>query len=257
MKPVRMQHGGLWVAAAGLPAIAHGASLFVNVEPGAWFSIPAPLRWALAADALLYVAGCVLVAAPVAGVAVSAHRKAAAAAPRAMADGVRIAWPLLIAVLLFAASSSLFAFGWRFGHEDATAFVGRSHTTLIAVALALAAWGALCGAWFSDPLDAAAFSLVIALAAAGGLLVSGAAVADLPRPMIALGLIASPLVVIASAAQIDIVRMDLLYQISPLAHVQIDYPVWHRASAWYLSLAFVCFFTLTLKFRTWQSASAS
>src|SRR5688500_18918776 len=106
MKPARIQHGGLWAAAACLPAIAHGASMFVNVEPGAWFSIPAPHRWALAADALLYVAGCVLVAAPVAGVAGAAHRKAAAATPLAMTDGARIAWPLLIAVLLFAASSS-------------------------------------------------------------------------------------------------------------------------------------------------------
>ena len=106
-------------------------------------------------------------------------------------------------------------------------------------------------------VQTAAFSLVITLTAAGGLLVSGAVVADLPRPMIALGLVASPLVVIASAAQIDIVRMDLLYQISPLAHVQIDYPVWHRASAWYLALALTCFLTLTLKFRTWHSASAT
>jgi hypothetical protein len=241
------------VAATVLPLLAHGAALFVNVEPGSWLSLPAPLRWALAADALLYVAGCVLIAAPLAGVAVAVRRKERGA-PLVAADRMRIAGPLLLAVLLFAAVSSLLTLGWRVGHEDATAFVARSHATLIAVALALTAWGALCGAWFSDSLDAAAFSLVMALAAAGGLLVAGAAVADLPRPMIALGLVASPLVVMASAGQIDMVRMDLLYQISPLAHVQIDYPAWHRASAWYLLFAGIGFLSLTVKFRTWRSA---
>jgi hypothetical protein len=48
--------------------------------------------------------------------------------------------------------------------------------------------------------------------------------------------------------------MDLLYQISPLAHVQIDYPAWQRASAWYLTFAVIGFLALALKFRTWRSA---
>ena len=123
------------------------------------------------------------------------------------------------------------------------------------MALALAAWGALCGV-FSDPLDAAAFSLIVVLVAAGGLLVAGASVADLPRRLVALALTASPLVVIASAANIDIVRMDLLYQISPLAHMQVDYPPGTRervvSRSWVL-----CFLGLTLKFRTRQSVSTT
>src|SRR5688572_20454219 len=158
MTPALRQHGNLWAAATVLPLLAHGAALFVNVEPEAWLSLPAALRWALAADALLYVAACVLVAAPLAGVAVAAYHRRDRNAPLLAADRLRIATPLLIAVLLFAAASSLLTLGWRAGQDDATAFVVRSHVTLIAVALALTAWGALCGAWFSDSLDAAAFS---------------------------------------------------------------------------------------------------
>jgi hypothetical protein len=93
-------------------------------------------------------------------------------------------------------------------------------------------------------MDAAGVSLLLSLIASGGLLVGGASVGDLPRLVIAAGLVASPLVAMASAAQIDIVRSDLLYQISPLAHIQIDYPTWSLATVCYLAAA--CVFVLSL-----------
>ena len=71
-------------------------------------------------------------------------------------------------------------------------------------------------------------------------------VAALPRALIAFALAASPLVAVTTAAQIDIVRSDLLYQISPLAHVQIDYPSWPGAAAGYLAIACVCLLCLTV-----------
>jgi len=39
-------------------------------------------------------------------------------------------------------------------------------------------------------------------------------------------LIASPIVSAASAADVDLLRTDLLYRISPLAHGRFDYPAW-------------------------------
>jgi hypothetical protein len=219
--------------------------------------MPSALRQGLAADAVLYTAGCATIAAPVAGVAVAAAKRSLLSAHDGRLDVRRTTWPLIVAALLFAMVSALLTFGWSIGREDATAFVATSHATLIAVALALAAWGAFCGGCFRDPLDAAAVSLIVVLMAAVGLFVAGASVADVPRQLVALALTANPLVVIAAAANIDIVRMDLLYQISPLAHTQVDYPAWHIASVWYLGLAFLCFLGLTLRFRTRQSVSTT
>ena len=113
-----------------------------------------------------------------------------------------------------------------------------------AVALALAAFGALCGAAFRDPLDAAACSLTIVLVATGGLLVAGASVADAPRGLIDVALAASPLVAITAAAHIDVIRMGVPYQISPLAHIQVDYPTWTAACACYMTIAACCFVAL-------------
>ena len=244
----------LWLAAAGVPVIAHAASVVVNVEPSSWGAMPPALRHALAPDALLYVAGAALVAAPIAGVSLAARSRLA---PGAGGSSWRVAALLLGAVLLFTAVSAAVTFGWAAGRHDALVFVVRSHVTLSAVALALAAWGALCGTVFRDPLDAAAVSLGLAILAAVGLLLGGASVADLPRPVVGVALAASPIVAVAAAAHIDIVRMDLLYQISPLAHMQMEYPAWHSASGGYLAVALTCFLAFTWSCRTWSPASRS
>jgi hypothetical protein len=240
----RRHDAGIWTAAASLPVLSHGAAIFVNIEPARWFTISEAVRWSLAADAMLYTAACATIAAPVAGVAVAAAR-----VPQTT-GALNAAHPLAtvsIAALLFTAVSAALSMLWRFGQPDGGALVFQSHLTVLSVALALGGWGTFCGVWFDDALDAVACSLVIVLTAAGALLVAGAAVADLPPSILAWALTANPLVVVAAAAHIDIVRMDLLYQISPLAHIQFAYPVWGRACVWYLAVAFACFIGVTLK----------
>lgn len=115
-----------------------------------------------------------------------------------------------------------------------------SHTTLGAAALALGAFGALCRSAFRDPLDAAACGAGLAIVAAAGLFAAGPAVADLPTPLVNAALAANPIVATASAANIDLLRTDLLYRLSPLAHRRFDYPVWYAASAGYLAVAIIC-----------------
>lgn len=244
MQPLRF-----WAAAAALPLLSHGSALFVNVEPSAWLSMPDRLRWSLAADGLLFTAATVIVAAPVAGVA------AAAGLANGNPSKLRRVSIIAAAAMLFAAVSSLMTFGWAAGREDAAVFTAQSHITLFAVSLALAAGGALCSAFFRHPLDAAAVGVIASIAAAGGLLLAGATIADAPRALIAVGLMASPLFAIASAATIDIVRMDIPYQISPLAHMQMAYPEWASTSAWYLAAAALACFVFTWKARTRSSVS--
>ncbi len=247
----------IWGAAAVLPVMSHGAAMFIQVEPGGWLNVPEAVRWSLAADAMLYTAGCAIVAAPIAGVAAAAGGRPDGRGDGRASQALHAALTAAVACALFTSMSALLSIAWRIGQPDTVGLVVQSHATMLSVGLALAAWGALSGTLFRDPLDAAACSALVSLTAAGGLLVAGAPVAELPRSMLAWGLTASPLVVIASASHIDIVRTDLLYQISPLAHIQFDYPTWSRACAWYLAFALLCFAGMTFKPRTWHPASAT
>jgi hypothetical protein len=240
MNPVLVRYRALWLLAATLPILACAASVFVNIEPASWFTMLPAARRAATADALLYIAASAIVAAPLAGVSIASSRRPGSAI--GLGTSVLALWPLVGAVGLFVAASAIVTTaGWGLEAEGALTFVATSHATLFAVTLALAAFGALCGTAFRDPLDAAACSTLIVLVATVGLFVAGAIVADVPRDLLNVALTASPLVAIVSAAHIDIVRMGLPYQMSPLAHLQVDYPAWYTACAGYLTLAGVCF----------------
>jgi hypothetical protein len=222
------------VISAALALIPHGVALASNVEPADWLDLGAASGWGIAPDAMLFTAAFVTLAAPVAGVAVAARELAARATTGASPR--RVLGPLLMWVVGFCVVSALLTFVWSAGRPDAWRFVATTHVTLLSVALALAAGGALCGAWFRNPLDAAASGLAIAMTAAAGLLVAGAAVSLVPRTLVEWGLTASPFVAVTSAAHIDILHMDLLYQISPLAHLRVDYPEWRVASCGYMAV---------------------
>ena len=106
-----------------------------------------------------------------------------------------------------------------------------AHLTLGAATLALGALGVWCGSAFRDPLDAAASSLAAALVATCGLLCLGSFSADLPTPIVNAALLANPIVAVASAANIDLLRFEFLYQTSPIVHRTFDYPTWYLAVA--------------------------
>jgi hypothetical protein len=249
------RYAGLWLLALVLPPAASAASMFVHVDAASWLSMSPATTRALTADALLSIAAVVVIAAPLAGVAVATSKRTRVS--RVMPHALAAAWPLGVAVALYVAmSAALTMFGLGLS-GNAMRFVATSHATLFTVALALAAFGALCAATFADPLDAAACSLTTVLVATGGLLVAGVAVADVPRPVIEAALTASPLVAMASAAHIDVMRMGVPYQMSPLAHLQVDYPAWYAACGWYLAFATLCFLGMRWKVRTWRATTAS
>jgi hypothetical protein len=116
----------------------------------------------------------------------------------------------------------------------ALAVVLSSHAVLACVTLALAALGAVLGTLFGDPLDAAAVAVGAALAAGYGVLVAGAPAGQLPAPLLEAALLASPVMTVATAAHVDLVRSDIWYQISPLAHMRLEYPAWTTVCGSYL-----------------------
>ena len=214
----------LYLAAALLPLVPALASIAGVLEPGEWSGLTAGLVRNVTPDALLYSAVCVVVAAPVAGVAVSSNRR------------------LLIATAVFCASSAALTLA-RLGLDaDTLRFVATSHAVLASATLALAGLGAWLGAVLRDPLDAAAIAVTCAVSAAYGVLVGGAPVGELSPPMLKAALLASPVMSVASAAHVDLVRSDIWYQISPLAHVHLDYPAWATVCGSYLAAGSAGFF---------------
>jgi hypothetical protein len=229
----------LFAGAVLLPPLTTLRVIVVNVDPGAWTSLSPATLGALTADALLLTAGLIVVVAPLAGVFVG-H-----------ASPGRAVSVLAVATVLFTSSSAAVTVA-TLGASGALGYVVSSHAALASVVFALSVFGASCAALLKDPLDAAALGLSIVLLAAGGVLVSGPVASSLPRALLEAGLVASPFVVAATAAGIDIARLDVFYQISPLAHMQIEYPSWPAVCGWYLAVT-CCFFVGL----TWQRRSGS
>ena len=245
----------LLIGAALLPLFAGAAAMLVHVEPGSWFSVPLATKRALSRDALLYVAGVIVIAAPLAGVAVTTARRYHGV----FSSGVLGATAsLAAAAAVFVLASALMTV-WFFGLTERAAlqYVVTAHATIFAVAFALAAFGALCGAVFLDALDAAACSVLVVLVATGGLLVTGASFANAPLLLLDVAVTASPLLAMASSAHIDVSRMAVPYQMSPLAHLQVQYPTWYAASGWYLAFALICLLGMKWKVRSWPLTAAN
>jgi len=103
--------------------------------------------------------------------------------------------------------------------------------TITVGALALVAIGAAFAALLHDVLDAAACAVAFGIVVTFGVLAAGPPVGSLPTPVVNAALLASPMVATASAANVDILRGDLLYRLSPIAHRRFEYPNGFSASA--------------------------
>lgn len=161
-----------------------------------------------------------VVVAPIAGV-VLVTRRLRGVIPTAALFAVAL---LVSAAAMIASSGSPAAAMW---------FVLTAHVTLGLIGLALAALGVWLGSVCRDPLDAAALGVGGALVAALGLFAAGPLASNLPTTILNAALSANPIVATASAADIDLLRFDLLYRISPLAHGSFEYPSWYAPLALY------------------------
>jgi len=193
---------------------------------------------AMAVDALLGTAALLVVVAPLAGI-VAAHAHRASRLGPGWPWLARGATRMLIAGLLFTGvSASLMSFAWGSG-TDAVRAIAASHLTLLCAAVALTALGAMVGAWFREQLDAALACAGVVLPPALGILLLGPLFEGASPGALTWALLASPVASTATAADIDIFRMDPLYQISPVAHMAAAYPSWQSASQLYLLVALV------------------
>ena len=240
--PGRPQRRYTWCIVAGalLPLAATCASFVMLLEPRAWLSPTDDWR-GLAPAGLLFSTGLLVLAAPLAGVAVATWaRQTASSRGGWAATGTTCGLLLLSAATWTAAAAGLTAIVALASGDGLSTPLFAAHLVQGATALALALVGALAAAWFREPLDAGALSLGLALVASIGIFGAGLLVERLPDTVVAWAVAGNPLLAISSAAQIDVMRTDLLYQISPLAHVQVPVPDWPAATAFYVLVAALC-----------------
>jgi hypothetical protein len=116
-----------------------------------------------------------------------------------------------------------------------------AHLVLVSAALASAGIGRAMRAVLVDSLDAIALALCLSLGASIGLFAMGRFAAELPPAALNGMLAANPLVATMSAARIDIFHNDLLYRVSPVAHLLFDYPSWQVSTALFVIVASASF----------------
>ncbi len=252
-----------WIAiilsALVVPLAATVAVAGLTSQPPWPAGLPAQAAAQFRASVFLLEGALLLIVAPLAGVLLAqrvccaaprshradARRPAQANAVGALARIGVAATPILVAsTVLACASAALLGSGP--GADAGT--LATSHAALWAAAVSLAGIGLLCAAMFGDPLDAAATALVLVLSFAAAVFAAGPALEKAPPRVIDAALLASPIVGLASAASIDIFRTDVLYRLSPLAHLRFDYPSWSTVVAAYVATAALCLIATALQF---------
>ncbi len=107
---------------------------------------------------------------------------------------------------------------------------GAAQLVIASATLASTAVGACCRLSFDDALDAIGCSVLVALLGLFGVLLAGPLAAEAPARLINTALFTNPIVATASALNLDILRTEVLYRLSPIAHRTFDYPAWPEAT---------------------------
>jgi hypothetical protein len=253
-----------WLSAAAVPV----AALCVILADTEWTGsaqLSAAIRTRLVGQLLLAEAALLAIWAPLVGVFTALRVRHAGdelAGMSTVRGRRRSAWqlgrPLVTRIMCMTATSA--AIAWAMGAAMPTDALLRSHAILGAAALAFAALGAACGATFREPLDAGASAIGIALLAAFALFGGGPALDSIPRWLLHAALVVNPIVATAASANIDLFRMDLLYQLSPLAHRHVEYPAFGLALTVYVLIAVTWLLLgsdrLKTKVTTWERMSS-
>jgi hypothetical protein len=228
-KSARWRESAWWIGAATLPGLLR-VLLIASSSSGRWGALP-PYIWArVSAEALVLESIAIAIGAPLMGVA-AVHRG------KAM-GGAWIARACALPVVAFVLGGVVASMVLQPGAE-LSALVP-PYSTLLMATLAMSSLGAAAAAWLEHPLDAAAYALVLSLALGLGLFAAGPLLEGAPAALVNTALLASPVVAVASAADIDLLRGEPLYRFSPIAHSQFEYPAWPTACGIYAAIAVVC-----------------
>lgn len=146
----------------------------------------------------------------------------------------------VVAAALMATSAGALILDARSTRIDPIDVAG-SRAVLAAIAAAAAGLARLARRLTRDVHDAAAAVYLVLLAASGGVVFAAPLLARITGAGLIAGLLlANPLVGMASATGFDLMRTDLLYQITPIGQRFFDYPSWQAAATVYTGVAALC-----------------
>jgi hypothetical protein len=239
LRPASNELAGVVIAAA-VPLVSIGAIAAADTR---WLHAPSlALRTESVAWLLLVQAAVIAIWAPLMGLftlarvrALRAGEPPQSALARMRAGSWQLGWRMMVRATAATASSAAIALALQ-SSIDASALL-KSHAMLWTVALTFAAMGAACAAMLAEPLDGAATATGAAVLAATALFAAGPALDRVPPRLLDAALVVNPVVATAVGANLDLFRMGLFYQLSPLAHRQVDYPAAAVALAAYALMA--------------------
>ena len=186
-------------------------------------------------NVFLFAAVAGLALAPIAGAARGRHT-----ASRSL--------PAVVA-LVFLASMALLMISWR-AIPGGVVAAAAGHAALLISMLTLASLGRLARGVFSNTLAAGLAGLVAAIVITVGPFALGPLLQDAPLSLCRVIFFANPLVNIASAADIDLLHVDVIYRLSPLAHRGVALPAWITACSAYAVLGLAGFGASHLRLRS-------
>jgi len=220
-----------------IPVSAAFTVIVLGARPGTIEGLSMVARGDRFVQLFVLEAALIPVWAPVAGVFLASEG--------AFASAWRLARVMTIASALVAASGAVLTTVLRAPLDGTTLAV--SHVALWAETFACLALGSFCRAYAREGLDAAACALTVAISAGAAVFVAGPLLNVLPARVIDVLLDVSPVVGVSAAAGIDIFRAGVMYQLSPLAHMQMRYPDPAVASAAYVAIGLVLVLGVALR----------
>ncbi len=137
--------------------------------------------------------------------------------------------------LVFLSSAALLMISWR-AIPGGIAAAASGHAAFLVSAACLVAWGRVGRPSVGSELTTGLTGLLAATALTIGPFALGPLMSDLPLGAYNWMLLANPLVTVSSAAGIDLLHLDLLYRLSPLAHRGVALPAWTTACSGYAVL---------------------
>ena len=185
------------------------------------------MDWAVAAgDIFLVVAVAGLTLAPVAGAA-GAWRHVGRPA-------------IVCATTVFLVTLALLIVSWRQIPGGIVA-AASAHAALLVAVAAMTQLGRIIRLASHDPLLAGLAGLLFSVALTIGPFVLGPLMSNVPLSAFTWMLFANPLVTVSTAAGIDLLHLDLIYRLSPLAHRGVALPAWTTACSGYAVLGLAAY----------------
>lgn len=164
----------------------------------------------------------------------------------------QLAWPCLLMLATVVASTLPMLLFAGMSEQVSVATVLATRSLLLVFALGGITLGLCSSLLCRDVYSAAAVAYLIIVAVGGSIVLTGPLIARLANAVLMIHLVVwiNPFVGMAAALNVDILRIEWLYVLSPLGQRPVVYPAWYG-----VGLGYLIFSCLLIAVSTWRIAS--